>query len=185
MAKDKNEYDVFKGLLDGSQAHTLSKEILISCVQERTLSDLQGCTDLHVLHDFCDIRKANSVSSEYLGKVQSLEKTTINGYKTFNSVVVDTQKQAVHLLNNVVFSNRMPHFVCQEVVKIVEANAKKGKEKHPDIYAHYRHNFKHRFILFQSTIAHQLYLAFRQELRFCLLLQTLSLYHIVYTKQTK
>ena len=94
-----------------------------SCVLEKTLSDLGSSKRVFVLHDFCDIRKPASKDLEYLGKVRSLEKTIVNGYQSFNSVVVDGEKQTVHLLNNEVFSNAMPNYVCQDVVNRVNANA--------------------------------------------------------------
>lgn len=122
---DKKEYDVLKGLLSGTQKNTLTTDILMSCVQEKTLTELGKATRVFVLHDFCDIRKPNSVSSEYLGKVRSLEKTIVNGYQTFNSVVINPEKQGVLLLNNIVFSNAMPNFVTQEVVGAIKKNAAK------------------------------------------------------------
>jgi hypothetical protein len=119
---NKNEYEVFKGLLGGEQAHTLSNSVLMSCVLEKTMSDLGSSKRVFVLHDFCDIRKPESKDLEYLGKVRSLEKTIVNGYQSFNSVVVDGENQTVHLLNNEVFSNAMPNYVCQDVVNRVNAN---------------------------------------------------------------
>lgn len=121
---DKKEYDVLKGLLSGEQKHTLSRDILVPCVQAKTLEMLGACSRVYVLHDFCDIRKPHSSSMENLGKVRSLEKTLVNGYSTFNSVVIDPTVQGVHLLNHVVFSNTMENFVTQEEVhQIVKSGA--------------------------------------------------------------
>ena len=93
MSSDKNEYEVFHNLLSGKQGETLSSDKVLACVQSKTLASLGTTKDLYVLHDFCDIRKPDATSMEHLGKVMSLEKNVINGYKTFNSVVVNVKEQ--------------------------------------------------------------------------------------------
>ena len=40
MSKNKQEYDRFRGLLNGEQVATLSSEFIVQSVQAKTLSDL-------------------------------------------------------------------------------------------------------------------------------------------------
>ena len=124
MADDKKKYDVFKGLLNGNQVNTLSDEILIKEVQVKTCEQLNDSKQVYVLHDPCEIRKPSAPSMEHIGKVLSLSKNVINGYRTFNSVAVDPDKQGVSLLSHCVYSTNMPNYVKQEVIdKISEADA--------------------------------------------------------------
>jgi hypothetical protein len=98
MSEVKKEYEMLKGLLNGKQVGTLDSAILLDCVQQQTLSQLGNSPMYYVLHDGCDIRKPNSKELEHLGQVMSLSKQVVNGYKTMNSVVVDTDNQGVSLL---------------------------------------------------------------------------------------
>lgn len=113
MADSKKKYDVFKGLLSGIQVNTLDSETILSCVQEKTLADLGDAKRVYVLHDPCDIRKPNSTEMEHLGKVLSLQKKVVNGYRTFNSVAIDIEKQGVHLLCHELYSTEMPSYMRQ------------------------------------------------------------------------
>jgi hypothetical protein len=114
MSESKKEYEMIKGLLSGEQVNTLSSEVLLECVQQRTLSQLGNKVNTrYVLHDGCDIRKPNSKEMEYLGKVMSLSKHIINGYNTMNSVVVDTDNQGVSLLFHETYSNKLPNYIGQ------------------------------------------------------------------------
>ena len=121
MATNRNEYESFKGLLNGN-AQLLDKSIVLDCVAEKTLTDLGSADFVYVLHDPCDIRKPYSSDSEHLGTVLSLQKTVVPGYSSFNSVAVIPGKQKVHLLCNELYSNSLPSYVNQEVVHLVKNN---------------------------------------------------------------
>jgi hypothetical protein len=120
MADDKKQYDVFKGLLNGSQANTLSDAILIKEVQIKTCEALQGANSIYILHDPCDIRKPSAPKMENIGKVMSLGKDPVNGYKTFNSVAIDVNKQGVNLLSHTLYSTGLDNFVHQKVLANIE-----------------------------------------------------------------
>ena len=101
MSKSKQEYDRFRGLLNGEQVATLSSELIVQSVQAKTLSDLgKDVARLYIVYDGCDIRKPNSKEMEFLGDVRSLSNATIAGYKTMNSVVIDTENQGLGLLTH-------------------------------------------------------------------------------------
>lgn len=126
MSSDRNEYESFKGLLSGNQVNTLDREILLSCVAEKSISDLGASNRVYLLHDPCDIRKPYASDLEDLGKVQSLQKTVVNGYSSFNSVAVCPDNQSVHLLDSVVYSNAQSNYVAQSLVdEIVKDGGKK------------------------------------------------------------
>lgn len=117
MATTKKEYDVNKGLLNGNQVNTLSSSMLIEEVQAKTSELLKEATDIYILHDPCDIRKPSAPKMEHIGKVLSLSKEVINGYKTFNSVAIDLAQQGIHLVSHNIYSTELPNYVSQEQLK--------------------------------------------------------------------
>lgn len=147
MAGTKKEYDVNKGLLNGEQVNTLSSSLLIEEVQAKTSELLKDATDIYVLHDPCDIRKASAPKMEYIGKVLSLSKDVINGYKTFNSVAVDLAKQGVHLVSHNIYSTELPNYVSQEQLKDItqctpEIQALVSENKHVNTSVLYKQHIK-------------------------------------------
>ena len=54
MSESKSEYDVYSGLLSGSQVHTLSSDVLLNCVLDESLGALSQSEEILVLHDSCD-----------------------------------------------------------------------------------------------------------------------------------
>jgi hypothetical protein len=116
MSSEKREYNVFTGLLGGSQVQTLAAAVTLECVQAHTAEQLGTASRQYLLHDGCDIRKADSRHLEHLGHVMSLSKQVIRGYKTMNSVVVDAETQSLHLLSHEVYSNKMPHYIGETVL---------------------------------------------------------------------
>ena len=129
MAEDKNKYDVYKGLLNGEQVNTLSSQCLIKAVQVKTVESLGTSTDIFVLHDPCDIRKPTAPLMEYIGKVLSLQKVPVYGYRTFNSVAVDIAKQGVNLVSHTLYSTAMPDFITQETIHNIADSSTLIQEK--------------------------------------------------------
>ena len=76
---------------------------------------LQG--ELILLHDPSDIRKEYSKKLEGLGKVRSLKNQIINGYGTFNTVVVDIFGKQLRWLDTEVYSNGTADYVTQKELK--------------------------------------------------------------------
>jgi hypothetical protein len=125
MAKDTNQYQMFHSLLNGTNVFTLDSDTLMAEVRKKAQISLSKSTRIYIIHDPSDIRKESSASLEYIGKVQSLKKTTINGYKTFNSTAIDPTKSAtVDLLGNKTYSTAHPDFVTEETVKLYKNDPK-------------------------------------------------------------
>jgi Transposase DDE domain len=116
MASEKREYEVFTGLLGGEQVNTLSATFTLACVKEHTTEHLGSAHQQFVLHDGCDLRKADSRELEHLGHVMSLSKQVIRGYKTMNAVIVDAETQALNLLCHEVYSNKMPTYIGETIL---------------------------------------------------------------------
>jgi len=88
--------------------------------------------EIVLIHDPCDIRKKSSKKLENIGDVLDLDKNVINGYSTFNTVVVDNKNKRLHLVDSIVSSNKEPNFLTQlekyqngELQKSTDPNQKK------------------------------------------------------------
>jgi hypothetical protein len=79
------------------------------------------------------MRKADSKKMEYIGNVMSLSKQVISGYKTMNSVVVDADNQSVNLLCHELYSNKMPSYIGETVLKDAKLVAQLSAEKQEHI----------------------------------------------------
>jgi hypothetical protein len=117
MAALKKKYDVFKGLLNGHQVNTLDSVSILGAVQAQTTDLLKDSQMVYVLHDPCDIRKPSAPKMEHIGRVLSLSKEVVYGYKTFNSVAVDVAQQGVSMLCHSLFSTELPTYVSQEALE--------------------------------------------------------------------
>ena len=128
MSKDKAQYDVLKGLLSGGQVQTLSSATLVEAIRDEAVARLGAVWATYVLHDGSDIRKPNAQDMEYLGKVMSLQKQVISGYKTMNSVAVDIFGKELTLIDHTTFSTAQPEYVTQELVNDVRKNPSKDPD---------------------------------------------------------
>ena len=119
MSTDKKEYDVFKGLLNGSQKNTLSAESVLEVIRSQAQERLGKESRVYVLHDGSDLRKPNAQDMAYLGKVMSLQKQVITGYKTLNSVAVDITGKDITLIDHTLYSTGMPNYVSKETLSLI------------------------------------------------------------------
>ena len=126
MSADKKEYDVFKGLLNGSQVNTLSAESVLEVIRSQAQERLGNESRVYVLHDGSDLRKPNAQEMEYLGKVMSLQKQVISGYKTFNSVAVDITSKDITLIDHTMYSTGMPNYVSKETLGLIGQDSSKA-----------------------------------------------------------
>jgi hypothetical protein len=67
-------------------------------------------SEVYVIHDGCDIRKAHSKTMQHLTKVKSLDGTWVNGYKSFNSICISDVETKIHLLSCSPYSYSEPHY---------------------------------------------------------------------------
>jgi hypothetical protein len=114
IADDKKEYNRYKSLLEGSLKSVLDKDTISQALRENSADAMFGQKQIVLIHDPCDIRKKYAKQLENIGKVLDLDKNTINGYSTFNTVAVDEENKRLHLVDTKVYSNRDPHFITQK-----------------------------------------------------------------------
>jgi len=121
MSKDKKEFDRFKGLLNGSQVNVLNSEDLIKALFSKAELKVKNAESIYLLHDPCDIRKPNSSELESLGKVMSLEGSVVNGYKTFNTVLINPSNKSLDLLDHQSYSTADPNYLKCETINLVQS----------------------------------------------------------------
>ena len=71
------------------------------------------------MHDGSDIRKKYAKELEAIGKVRDLDGNIINGYNSFNSVVVDLNGKSVTPIATEIYSNRSEDFISQKDLKLI------------------------------------------------------------------
>lgn len=110
LSSDSNEYERFLNLLSGRLKNSLTPDSINAQTLRAGLSNLSFKTRVEVIHDGSDIRKPYSKALPHLAKVKSLEKQTINGYNTFNTVVINDLDKQIHLLASTPYSTADPNY---------------------------------------------------------------------------
>ena len=117
LSKDVAAYERNKRLINGKLKSVLDDKKISSSLRERGVSSMGGKDCLVLLHDPCDIRKQYSKELECLGKVRSLDGKIINGYSTFNTVMVDERGKNIQPFDITVYSNRDEKYVTEKELR--------------------------------------------------------------------
>lgn len=104
LSSDRNEYERFAYLLGKPDEGGLCIAAFNELLQERAVSAYDDPCAVTIVHDPCDIRKPYSRQMECLDTVRSLQGQTVNGYQTFNSVVLE--KGRIHLAGCLPYSRK-------------------------------------------------------------------------------
>ena len=110
LSSDSNEYERNLNLLSGRLKNSLSPELINEQTLGAVLCNLSVKNRVEIIHDGSDIRKPYSKVLPHLTKVKSLEKQMVNGYNTFNSIVINDLDRQVHLLASTPYSNADPNY---------------------------------------------------------------------------
>jgi hypothetical protein len=110
LSSDPNEYERNLNLLSGRLKNSLTPEGINEQTLRAGLSKLSVKDQVEIIHDGSDIRKPYSKLLPHLTKVKSLEKQMVNGYNTFNSIVINDLDKQVHLLASTPYSSSDPNY---------------------------------------------------------------------------
>lgn len=110
LSSDSNEYERHLNLLSGRLKNSLTPEGINEQTLRAGLSNLLFKSRVEVIHDGSDIRKPYSKELPHLTKVKSLEKQMVNGYNTFNSIVINDLDKQLHLLASTPYSSSDPNY---------------------------------------------------------------------------
>lgn len=97
LSADRAEFMRYRRLLDGSLGQGLSVEQANAALREQALAGLRGKKTVIAVHDPSDLRKPHARQSEGLSKVRDLQGRWVNGYESFNTVVIDRDSRQLHL----------------------------------------------------------------------------------------
>lgn len=93
LSSDKAEYERFETLLSNNTSrNTINQDIFNELLRLNATDKIIGQPSATVIHDPCNIRKAYSEKMEKLDQVRDLDGKMINGYRTFNSVLLHRSK---------------------------------------------------------------------------------------------
>jgi hypothetical protein len=110
LSSDSKEYERNLNLLSGRLKNSLNPEAINEQTLRAGLSNLSFKNRVELIHDGSDIGKPYSKELPHLAKVQSLEKRMVNGYNTFNSVVINDLDRQLHLLASTPYSSSDPNY---------------------------------------------------------------------------
>ncbi len=110
LSGDANEYERIKNLLNGRLSNSFSPEQINAHTLARSLEHLQAKSHLDVIHDGSDIGKPYSKTLPHLTSVKDLSEHWVNGYNSFNSVVISDVDKQIHLLCASPYSYADPGF---------------------------------------------------------------------------
>lgn len=107
------------------------------------------------IHDGSPIRKPESKGLDGLGKVKSLGNKIVNGYETFNSVMVDVEGARLRLLSCVPYSNGEANFVSESERYAYNTGQIKDKSRRDEIakYDDLEESFNQKTIVFNQLRA--------------------------------
>jgi hypothetical protein len=111
LSKDKSEYVKNCRMFNGELKTIIDTKKLNISLLQNSVPFFKEKTVVCNIHDGSPIRKEESQTLDGLGKVKSLDNKIVNGYDTFNSVMVDVQGSSIRLLSCVPFSNGEANFV--------------------------------------------------------------------------
>lgn len=117
LSEDKKQYDKFVSLLNGSLKTVVDVSKLNISMLQNNQEEFRNNECLIILHDGSDLRKKYSKKLECLDKVRDLEGRIINGYPTFNSVLIDLPKQKVKLLQCTPYSSQDENYLSSTKLK--------------------------------------------------------------------
>jgi hypothetical protein len=116
-AKNRAEYEKVRRVIGKDLKNVLDEKKVSEALLNNSVGSLAVKGDLILLHDPSDIRKEYSSKLEDLGKVRNLKNQIINGYSSFNTVVVDVFGKNLRLLDTEIYSNRSSDYVTQAELK--------------------------------------------------------------------
>jgi hypothetical protein len=131
MSEDKAQFRKLRRLVGLAQAkNVIDNQQISDALMSNGITKLANKDELLVLHDGSDIRKKYANELESIGKVRDLEGHIINGYHSFNSVIVDLSGKSVTPIATEIYSNREENFVSQRDLKLISKPlSKKASEE--------------------------------------------------------
>lgn len=110
MSQDANQFERFRNLLSGRLVNSLNPEQINQQTTQASLAQAQFKACIEVIHDGSDIRKPYARKLPNLTKVRSLEGNLVNGFNSFNSLMITDIDKRLHLLESTSYSTADDHY---------------------------------------------------------------------------
>ncbi len=110
LSQDSAHYERNHNLLSGRLKNSFDPDTINQHTQQNALANLTVKEQVKVIHDGSDIRKPHSQKLPQLAKVRDLKGHIINGYNTFNSIVLSDIDKQIRLLASTPYSTADPHY---------------------------------------------------------------------------
>jgi hypothetical protein len=110
MSQDTQQFERFRNLLSGRLVNSLTPEQINEQTRQAAIHTASFKDCVEVIHDGSDIRKPYSNQLPNLTKVRSLSGTLVNGFNTFNSVLISDVDKRLHLLESTAYSTADDHY---------------------------------------------------------------------------
>lgn len=110
MSQNTQQFERFRNLLSGRLANSLTPEQINEQTTQAALASACFKEYVEVIHDGSDIRKPYSQQLPNLTKVRSLTGTLVNGFNTFNSILISDADKRLHLLESTAYSTADDHY---------------------------------------------------------------------------
>lgn len=110
LSTDSAHYERNHNLLSGRLKNSFNPDTINQHIQQNALANLTVKEYVEIIHDGSEIRKPYSQKLPQLAKVRDLNGHIINGYNTFNSIVLSDVDKQIRLLASTPYSTADPHY---------------------------------------------------------------------------
>jgi hypothetical protein len=110
MSQDANQFERFRNLLSGRLLNSLNPDQINEQTMRAALAQAHFKNRIELIHDGSDIRKPYARKLPNLTKVRSLEGDLINGFNSFNSLLISDLDKRLHLLKSTSYSTADDHY---------------------------------------------------------------------------
>lgn len=110
LSTDSAHYERNHNLLSGRLKNSFNPDTINLHTQQNALANLTLKEYVEIAHDGSDIRKPYSQKLPQLAKIRDLNGHIINGYNTFNSIVLSDVDKQIRLLASTPYSTADPHY---------------------------------------------------------------------------
>ena len=112
ISESKKEYERLRRTITSeNKLNDFSANQVNEVLRESVANKYQKADRVILIHDPSEIRKRHTKTAENIGRVKSLDNRIINGYSSFNTVVVEPEAKQISLVQHELYSNRQVEFL--------------------------------------------------------------------------
>ena len=122
ISDDKKEYKKLRRTITGENTtNDFHPEQINDVLRAEVRKKDEKADSVILIHDPSEIRKKYTETAENLGKVKDLNNKTINGYSSFNTIAIRSDKKQIDLVEHELYSNKQPEFLSKQVIEQLDS----------------------------------------------------------------